>query len=171
MLTWKQRSMPYTKFEIGEDVLLNGKTYKIIGTVKRSFLLEKDGRKDKATSKMMGKIQDQNARGIGNKRKKREKKSDTFYMEQRLARRRIFEKDAKMPETEDELMDALDHLTAELSPENLSCDGELSRTAINQKLRVIRGEWREIEKKIGRKVSEDEVEDRWLAKYNNRAVA
>lgn len=154
--------MKMSEFKIGEDVLLNAKTYKIIGTIKRSFLLERDGKKYKATAAKMGKIKDQNSRGIGNGRKKKQAKSDTFYMDQRLARRRIFEKDAKMPETEDELMNALDHLSAELSPENLSCDGELSRTTINQKLRAIRGEWKEIEKKLGRKVSEDEIEELFL---------
>ena len=156
------------EFKIGDDVLLNGKEYKIVGTVKRSFKLERDGKFYKATANMMGKIKDQNSNGIGVGRKERQKKSDTFYMEQRLARRRIFEKDAKMPETKDELLDALDHLCAELSPENLSCDGELSRTAINQKLRAIKGEWKEIEKKLGRKVSQDEVEERWMKKYRNK---
>ena len=74
-----------SNFEIGENVLLNGKTYKIIGTHKRSFLLEKDGKQYKATAAKMGKIQDQNKRGIGVGRKKRSKKSATFYMEKRLA--------------------------------------------------------------------------------------
>jgi hypothetical protein len=158
------------EFKIGDDVLLNGKEYKIVGTVKRSFKLERDGKFYKATANMMGKIKDQNSNGIGvgRKRKKRQPKSDTFYMEQRVARRRIFEPNVKMPETNDELLDALDTLCAELSPENLSCDGELSRTAINQRLRAIRGEWKEIEKKLGRKVSEDEIEERWLTKYRNR---
>ena len=155
-------------YEIGENVLLNGKTYHIIGTVKRSFLLERNGKRYKATSNKMSKIEDQNARGVGLKRKTRQPKSDTYYMDMRLQRRKIFEKDAKMPETQDELMDSLDHLCAELSPENLSCDGELSRTAITQRLRAIKGEWREIEKKLGRKVSEEEVEDRWLTKYRNK---
>ena len=165
-LNIKEKTM--SEFKIGENVLLNGKTYKIVGTVKRSFKLERDGKFYKATANMMGKIQDQNSRGVGVGRKKRQKKSDTFYMEQRLAYRKIFDPTAKMPETEDELLDALDVLSSELSPENLSCDGELSRTAINQKLRAIRGEWKEIEKKIGRNITEDEVEERWLTKYRNR---
>lgn len=158
-------------FEIGENILLNGNTYKIIGTIKRSFLLERDGKKYKATAAKMGKIEDQNKRGIGVGRKKRQPKSDTFYMEQRLARRRIFEPDVKMPETEDELMQELDSLCAALSPENLSCDGELSRTAISQKLREIKGEWKEIEKKLGKKVTQDEVEERWLIKFRKTGKA
>ena len=70
-----------------------------------------------------------------------------------------------MPETEDELMDALDVLCGELEPENLSCDGECSMTQIRARQRAIRGEWKEIEKKLGRKVSHDEACDHWLAKY------
>jgi len=152
-------------FQIGQEVQLNGETYKIAGTIKRSWLLEKDGKKYKATSNMMKKIQEQNKLGIGLGKRKRQKRSSTYYMERRLAYRRIFNKDAKMPETEKELMDALGVLCGELSPENLSCDGELSRTAINAKLREIRGEWREIENKLGRKVSEEEAENHWMSEW------
>lgn len=159
--------MDKATFEIGEDVLLNGKFYKIIGTIKRSFLLEKksNGKQYKATAKMMSKIKDQNKQGIGVGRKKRTTKPDNFYMEKKLAYDKIFNPEAKMPETETELMDALDRLLGELSPENLSCDGEISRTAINKKLVAIRGEWKEIEKKLGRKVPESIVEDYSLAKF------
>lgn len=152
-------------FQIGQEVQLNGETYKIAGTIKRSWLLEKDGKQYKATSNMMKKIQEQNKLGIGLGKRKRQKRSSTFYMEKRLAYRRIFNKDAKIPETEKELMDALGVLCGELSPENLSCDGELSRTAINAKLRDIRGEWREIENKLGRKVSEEEAENHWMSEW------
>ena len=86
-------------------------------------------------------------------------------MEKRLERARIWNKDAKMPETEDELMNALCNLTSELSPENLTCDGELSRTRINEKLRAIKGEWKEIEKKLRRKVSEYAVENYWMKNF------
>jgi hypothetical protein len=76
-----------------------------------------------------------------------------------------------MPETEDELMSALDTLSCELSPENLSCDGELSRSQVNAKLRKIRGEWKEIEQKLGRKVSEDEVESNMIRKFREKQYA
>jgi len=154
-------------FEIGQEVSLNGKTYKIAGTVKRSWLLEKDGKQYKATSNMMKKIQEQNERGIGmGKRRKRQKKSATFHMEKRLAYRKIFNPDAKMPETEEELLDALDVLCNELSPENLHCDGEISRSAAMKKASALRAEWKEVEKKLGRRVSEDEVESRMFSKFN-----
>jgi hypothetical protein len=49
-------------------------------------------------------------------------------------------------------------LTSQLSPENLHCDGEASKSYVNQKLRTIRKEWKALEKKVGRKVSEHEIE-------------
>ena len=48
-------------------------------------------------------------------------------------------------------------LAGELSPENLSCDGELSRWQVTVKERRIRKEWASLEKQAGRKVTEDEV--------------
>ena len=144
-------------FEIGQEVSLNGSTYKIAGTVKRSWLLEKDGKKYKATSNMMKKIQEQNKLGIGLGKRKRQKRSATFHMEKRLAYQKIFNPDAKLPETEDEFMKAFDVLCCELSPENLHCDGEISRSAAMRKASALRAEWKELEKKFGRKVTEDEV--------------
>jgi hypothetical protein len=158
----KEQKMSNNKFQIGESVLLNGKTYEIIGTIKRSFLLERDGKQYKATAKMMGKIQDQNKMGIGVGRKKRQAKD---YLAEKLAWKKIFDKDAKLPETEDEYMNWFASLSGELSPENLSCDGELNRTQINAKLRKIRGEWKQLEKRFGRKVTEDEAESHMMKKY------
>jgi hypothetical protein len=149
-------------FQIGQEVNLNNKRYTIAGTVKRSFLLERNGKTYKATSAMMKKIQEQNKLGVGMSRRKRQTRSTTFHMEKRLAHKKIFNPDAKMPETEEELMKELDGLCCELSPENLSCDGEISRTAIRQKASAIRAEWKEIERKLGRKVSEEEAESHWL---------
>lgn len=50
-------------------------------------------------------------------------------------------------------------LAARLSPENLTCDGELSRSQAKARLSVIRREWAELEKQAGRKVTEDEPWD------------
>jgi hypothetical protein len=152
------------KFEIGENVLLNGKTYQIIGTIKRSFLLERDGKKYKATAKMMGKIQDQNKNGIGVGQKKRTKRPDKFYMNQRLEWNRIFGT-SKLPETEKEHMEWFSRLSNELSPENLHCDGEISRTAARKKYYALKAEWKEVEKSLGRKVDEEDV---WAWERKNR---
>lgn len=48
-------------------------------------------------------------------------------------------------------------LACDLSPENLTCDGELPRSKVLQRLERLRREWAGLEKEIGRKVSEDEV--------------
>lgn len=50
-------------------------------------------------------------------------------------------------------------LSGRLSPENLCADGELSRTAVRYRYAEIRREWKALEKKAGRKVSEEEGED------------
>lgn len=49
------------------------------------------------------------------------------------------------------------NLACALSPENLTCDGELSRTAVKRKAVSLRRQWKELEKQVGRKVSEDEI--------------
>lgn len=154
-----------SNFQIGEEVLLNGKTYKIIGTIKRSFLLERDGKQYKATAKMMGKIQDQNKRGIGVGRKKRTR---IDHMAKRLDYMRIFDKNAKLPETEEEHMEWFSKLCSELSPENLMCDGEISMSAARKKASALRAEWKQVEKSLGRKVSEGEAESWWIKKFHEK---
>lgn len=52
-------------------------------------------------------------------------------------------------------------LASQLSPENLSCDGELSRAKINARYRKLKGEWSQLEKQVGQQVSEDQVWD-WI---------
>ena len=49
------------------------------------------------------------------------------------------------------------NLSSALSPENLHCDGEISRTEANRKYKSLMREWSNLEKKIGFKVSEDDV--------------
>ena len=53
-------------------------------------------------------------------------------------------------------------MASRLSPENLSCDGEISRTQVNASYRQIMKEWKQLEKEVGRKVSEAEVESWWM---------
>jgi hypothetical protein len=48
-------------------------------------------------------------------------------------------------------------MAGELSPENLTCDGESSKYAMNQRLRGIQRRWKALEKEVGRKVSENEA--------------
>lgn len=48
-------------------------------------------------------------------------------------------------------------LTFELSPENLTCDGELSRTQVQRKKAAIEKQWLSLERAVGRNITEDEV--------------
>jgi len=48
-------------------------------------------------------------------------------------------------------------LACRLSPENVSCDGELSRTEVDRRYKQLNAEWAKLEKEAGRKVDEDEV--------------
>lgn len=149
-----------SEFKIGDRVKLNTKYYTIVGTVKRSWLLEDaNGKKYKATSNMMNRIKEQNKRGIGTGKRRNTNTNPTRRIEERLRYMRIFDKSAKMPETEDECMSWLSRIACDLSPENLTCDGELSRSAVRAKASALRAEWKEVEKILGRKVTEDEVWD------------
>ena len=48
-------------------------------------------------------------------------------------------------------------LACRLSPENLACDGEASSSYIKKELRDIRKEWKALEKRVGFKVSENDI--------------
>lgn len=48
-------------------------------------------------------------------------------------------------------------LANQLSPENLHCDGEITRAQAQRRYRSIMKRWRALEKTLGRKVSEDEA--------------
>lgn len=48
-------------------------------------------------------------------------------------------------------------LTYQLSPENLHEDGEISEAQAQKKYNAIMKRWRELEKQVGRKVTENEI--------------
>ena len=50
-------------------------------------------------------------------------------------------------------------LACQLSPENLTCDGELPKAESNRRFRNLNAEWRGLERQIGRVVDEGEVWD------------
>lgn len=47
-----------------------------------------------------------------------------------------------------------------LSPENLHCDGEVSRAVARRKASALRAQWKRLEAEVGRTVTESEV---WAA--------
>jgi len=66
----------------------------------------------------------------------------------------------------EEMLEKFGRLDGEFSPENLTCDGELSNLQVRKKYAMLMREWRALEKEVGHKVSRDEVED-WLIKKLN----
>lgn len=48
-------------------------------------------------------------------------------------------------------------LASNLSPENLSCDGELSRAQVRKRYTELTRQWKALEKQVGRQVTENEV--------------
>lgn len=60
------------------------------------------------------------------------------------------------------------NLVSELSPENLTCDGELSGSVVREKRRQINSEWKELEIQIGRRVSETEAEKWMIESWKSR---
>jgi hypothetical protein len=71
--------------------------------------------------------------------------------------KRFYLTDMRGNEIGDTLEKKFAHLAFMLSPENLSCDGELSRSAIDKKYRELSKVWAALEKEYGRKVDEDEA--------------
>ena len=61
------------------------------------------------------------------------------------------------PEFTSEIKDQFRWLACDLSPENLHCDGEISRAQAQVKYRKLMKEWGKLEAAVGRKVSIDEV--------------
>ena len=59
----------------------------------------------------------------------------------------------------EEIWAKLRSLTMQLSPENLHCDGEISRSQANARRREIMKQWKECERELGHKVTEDQVYD------------
>jgi hypothetical protein len=64
-----------------------------------------------------------------------------------------------------EIMNLLVDLAIKLSPENLTCDGELSKSQVQIRLRQIRAEWKQLEKQLRRSITESEV---WVWYSNNK---
>ena len=59
--------------------------------------------------------------------------------------------------TREQIQQRFVSLVTDLSPENLSCDGELSAAKIRKRHAAIMAEWRSLEKQYGSTVSEDQA--------------
>ena len=49
-----------------------------------------------------------------------------------------------------------------MSPENLTSDGEATMTQVSQRRKTLMSQWRQLEKTVGRKVTEDEIYQQFL---------
>lgn len=58
--------------------------------------------------------------------------------------------------TEAEVLRDIDGVYCSLSPENLTCDGELSRSAVRRKAAGLRARLKRLFRELGREVTEDE---------------
>lgn len=72
-------------------------------------------------------------------------------LERRIEFLKIFRIEKSLPKNAIECNSWFEQLRSELSPENLSCDGELSKKQINEKLLEIRSVWKELEDICGEK--------------------
>lgn len=59
-------------------------------------------------------------------------------------------------------------LASQLSPENLSCNGELSAHEVNKRRLSLLKDWKQLEGLVGRTVMEDEVWDRFIMESNKK---
>jgi hypothetical protein len=69
---------------------------------------------------------------------------------------------------DDEMYQKFLDLTNRLSPENLACDGEATQAEIEKEYASIMKSWRSLEVIAGRKVTEDEI---WQRYYDELTAA
>jgi hypothetical protein len=55
------------------------------------------------------------------------------------------------------VLDRIRDIYNQLSPENLTCDGELSKKAVRRRYQILKRELQTLFKVLGREVSEDEA--------------
>ena len=124
-------------FKIGQEIEFSGKTYKIVGTHKRSFVLESNGQKYTATAKKLNAMLEY---------------KPVNYMEQRLKWNLVFDKKAHLPQTEEEFLNWANQIAGDMSPENLHCDGEISAAQAGRKMAELKKEHKELEAMAGYKL-------------------
>jgi len=71
--------------------------------------------------------------------------------------------------THDETMKEFLELACNLSPENLSCDGELPTSEIRKRKKRLISAWHILENNVGHKVSEEDVW-RWSTKQRSNTT-
>ena len=138
------------KFQNGDTVEVYGKEYTVVGTVKRSYAVKAaNGAIYKVTAKNMSLIR--KADSPMEAEVNIPCASQSSVLEEMLRHKQLFNKDAKLPTDEASCALWFEDLECQLSPENLTCDGELSPTQVRAKRTHIMRAWRELEKIQGKK--------------------
>lgn len=125
--------------KIGDKVNLQGKNYEIVGNHKRSLLLQDErGVKYKITEARLERM----LSGAPPKPRK-------------PAQRRVFE--GSIPQDEKSILRRLSDIECELSPENLTCDGEAPRYYVREKASRLNAEKRALIAALGRNPTDQEL--------------
>jgi len=137
-------------FNPGDKVAVYGIEYTVLGTVKRSYAVKNtQGKTYKVTAANM-KLISRSAVEV-----EPEVSIPTAKNASELSRmlelKKIFDKDARMPVTASECQPWFESIECQMSPENLHCDGEISRTQAMRKLASLKRAWKELEKIQGKK--------------------
>ncbi len=66
-------------------------------------------------------------------------------------------------------LESFECLYLRLEPENLTCDGEASRTEVMHRERQIKREWKALEAQVGYKVPYDQIEQLICDHWRKRA--
>lgn len=129
----------------GDTFTDNKNTYTVVDTDKRSYILEcTDGKRFKGSEKQIRARLRQVGTGT-----EQFQKEEYPNLSKRVRMMQLWRPGTTMPTNEAECNSWFEQLESDLSPENLSCDGELSRGQVLAKHREIQATWKELEKISG----------------------
>lgn len=135
------------KDRTGESVIVNGKTFTIVGTHKRSYLVEDTmGCRYTITPSKLDR-----AKGMIDEP---DGLPEFFKNEMNVCK--VFKREFTKP-TAENAIEWASAIYNQLSPENLTCDGELSRTRANARRRMLNFALAYVFKVAGRVITEDEA--------------
>ena len=136
----------------GEKIVVKGKEYTIIGTVNRSYLVQSaNGCKYKITPAMIERVANADSR-------LEVKDSLPTYFEKKRKMAEIFKREFDAP-TKDNAVKWASYIYGDLSPENLTCDGELPRSQVQAKSRELYAALNYVCRLAGREITEEEADE------------
>lgn len=135
----------------GEKIVVKGKEYTIIGTVARSYLVQSaNGGKYKITPAMIERVTNSSSNTITSN-------SLPAYFEKKRKMAEIFKQEFDTP-TKDNAVKWASYIYGDLSPENLTCDGELPRSQVQAKAKELYTALNYVCRLAGREITEEEAD-------------